>query len=316
MTIDNNASANATNAAPTGTGPVGVIGLGSMGFGVAQSLLKAGFTVHACDVRPEVLARFVALGGVAASTPAALAAQVDRLIILVVNAAQTDAVLFGENGAAAALPAGAIVISSATVAPEYAVQLAARLEAMGLVNIDAPVSGGAVKAAAGQMTVMAAGAPAAFERCTSLFDAIAGKLYRLGDAPGKGSTVKMINQLLAGVHIAAAAEAMALGIKAGADPKALFEVISNSAGASWMFQNRVPHILAGDYTPHSAVNIFIKDLGIVLDSARKHSFPLPLTATAHQMYMTAASAGHGGEDDSAVIKIFPGITLPAAAATA
>ena len=312
LTTDATASAHTTSALPSGTGPVGIIGLGSMGFGVAQSLLKAGFTVHACDVRPDVMARFVALGGVAAATPAALAAQVDKLIILVVNAAQTDTVLFGEDGAAAALPAGAIVISSATVAPDYAVQLAARLDAMGLVNIDAPVSGGAVKAAAGEMTVMAAGAPAAFERCTALFEAIAGKLYRLGDTPGKGSTVKMINQLLAGVHIAAAAEAMALGIKAGADPDALFEVISNSAGSSWMFQNRVPHILAGDYTPHSAVNIFIKDLGIVLDSARKHSFPLPLTATAHQMYLSAASAGHGGEDDAAVIKIFPGIALPGA----
>jgi 3-hydroxyisobutyrate dehydrogenase len=143
-----------------------------------------------------------------------------------------------------------------------------------------------------------------------VFDAIAAKLYRLGDEPGQGSTVKMINQLLAGVHIAASAEAMALGIKAGADPAALYEVISNSAGSSWMFQNRVPHILDGDYTPHSAVNIFIKDLGIVLDSARKESFPLPLTATAHQMFLSAAAAGHGAEDDAAVIKIFPGITLP------
>ena len=293
-------------------GTVGVIGLGSMGFGVAQSLLRAGFSVHACDVRADVIARFVAQGGIAAATPAALAAQVERVVILVVNAAQTDTVLFGEHGAAAALPKGAVVISSATVAPEYAVRLAARLDAIGLENIDAPVSGGAIKAAAGEMTVMAAGAPAAFTRCQDIFDAIAGKLYRLGDAPGKGSTVKMIKQLLAGVHIAAAAEAMALGIKAGADPQALFDVISNSAGASWMFQNRVPHILAGDYTPHSAVNIFIKDLGIVLDAGRQHAFPLPLTATAQQMYLSAAAAGHGAEDDAAVIKIFPGITLPAA----
>jgi 3-hydroxyisobutyrate dehydrogenase len=232
------------------------------------------------------------------------------VIILVVNAAQTDAVLFGENGAAAALPAGAVVISSATVAPDYAVRLGARLKAMGLHNIDAPVSGGALKAASGELSVMSAGSPAAFELCQPVFDAIAAKLYRLGDEPGQGSTVKMINQLLAGVHIAASAEAMALGIKAGADPAALYEVISNSAGSSWMFQNRVPHILDGDYTPHSAVNIFIKDLGIVLDSARKESFPLPLTATAHQMFLGAAAAGHGAEDDAAVIKIFPGITLP------
>jgi putative dehydrogenase len=120
----------------------------------------------------------------------------------------------------------------------------------------------------------------------------------------------MINQLLAGVHLAAAAEAIALGIKCGADPNLLFEVIGNSAGSSWMFQNRAPHILTGDYTPHSTVNIFVKDLGIVLDSARKEKFPLPLSATAHQMFLSAAAAGHGFEDDAAVVKIFPGIELP------
>jgi 3-hydroxyisobutyrate dehydrogenase len=143
--------------------------------------------------------------------------------------------------------------------------------------------------------------------------AIATKVYRLGDAPGMGSKVKMINQLLAGVHIAAMAEAMALGIKAGADPQVVYEVISNSAGSSWMFQNRAPHILAGDYSPLSAVNIFVKDLGIVLDSARKLTFPLPLTATAHQMFLATSAHGHGGEDDSAVIKMFAtltGIALP------
>ena len=161
---------------------------------------------------------------------------------------------------------------------------------------------------------MASGSDAAFAQCAPVLDAIAAKVYRLGDAPGAGSRVKMINQLLAGVHIAAAAEAMALGIKAGADPQALYEVICNSAGSSWMFQNRVPHILAGDYTPLSAVNIFVKDLGIVLDTAQKSRFPLPLTATAHQMFLQAAAAGHGAEDDAAVVKIFPGITLPAGSA--
>ena len=140
---------------------------------------------------------------------------------------------------------------------------------------------------------------------------MAGKVYRLGDEPGPGSVVKMVNQLLAGVHIAAAGEAMALAIRAGADPQQAYEVISNSAGSSWMFQNRVPHILAGDYTPLSAVNIFVKDLGIVLDYVKKSVFPLPLSATAHQMFMQASAAGHGGEDDSAVVKIFPGIELPA-----
>jgi 3-hydroxyisobutyrate dehydrogenase len=158
------------------------------------------------------------------------------------------------------------------------------------------------------MTIMASGAPETFAACEDVLAAIASKVYRLGDEPGTGSKVKMINQLLAGVHIAAMAEALALGIRAGADPNALYEVIANSAGSSWMFQNRAPHILAGDYTPLSAVNIFVKDLGIVLDAARRLTFPLPLTAAAHQMFLATSAHGHGGEDDSAVIKMFAALT--------
>jgi 3-hydroxyisobutyrate dehydrogenase len=295
---------------------VGVVGLGAMGMGMAQSLLRAGFEVHACDVRPEAVQKLAAAGAHPAASPAALAGKVEALLIVVVNAQQTEQVLFGDNGAAAHLKPGAVVIASATVSPEFAEALGARLLALGLRFIDAPISGGAAKAASGEMSVMAAGAPATFAVCTKLFDAICAKLYRLGDQPGQGSKVKMINQLLAGVHIAAAAEAMALGLRAGCDPDALYEVISNSAGSSWMFQNRVPHILAGDYTPLSAVNIFVKDLGIVLDYAKKSVFPLPLSAAAHQMFMQASAAGHGGEDDSAVVKVFPGITLPAPKAVA
>lgn len=291
---------------------IGVIGLGAMGMGVAQSLLRAGLAVRAYDVRPEAVRKIVDAGGRGAESPAALAAEVEALLILVVNAQQTEAVLFGEAGAASRLKPGSVVIASATVSPEFAASLGERLESMGLQLIDAPVSGGVAKAASGGLSVMASGPPEAFARCEGVFKAIASRVYRLGDKPGQGSTVKMINQLLAGVHIAAAAEAMALGLRAGADPAQLYEVICNSAGSSWMFQNRVPHILAGDYTPLSAVNIFVKDLGIVLDYAGQNVFPLPLSAAAHQMFLQASAAGLGREDDSAVIKIFPGIQLPAA----
>ena len=290
---------------------VGVIGLGAMGMGVAQSLLRGGFEVHAFDIRREAVEKVAAAGGYAADSPAALAKKVDAVVVLVINADQTETVLFGENGAAANLAPGSVVIASATVSPEFARALGKRLAGMGLLMIDGPVSGGAAKAASGEMTIMASGAPEAFARCEGVLKAIAGKVYRLGDEPGPGSVVKMVNQLLAGVHIAAAGEAMALAIRAGADPDQTYEVIANAAGSSWMFQNRVPHILAGDYTPLSAVNIFVKDLGIVLDYAKKNVFPLPLASTAHQMFMQASAAGHGGEDDSAVVKIFPGIELPA-----
>lgn len=292
---------------------VGVIGLGSMGGGVAKSLLAKKFETHVYDVRPETVKALAAQGAKAAATPAALGAACGVVVVLVVNAEQTEKVLFGEQGAASAMKAGAVVVSSATLAPDVAEQLGARLERMGLLMIDAPVSGGAAKAAAGEMTIMASGAPEAFARCEKVLDAIAARVYRLGDRPGPGSKVKMINQLLAGVHIAAACEAMALGMRAGADPKSLYEVISNSAGSSWMFQNRVPHILAGDYTPLSAVNIFVKDLGIVLDTAKKLAFPLPLTAAAHQLYLAAAAQGHGLEDDASVVKVYAalaGLELP------
>ena len=290
--------------------PVGVVGLGAMGMGVAMSLLREGFEVHACDVRAEAVQKVVDAGGIRAESPAAMAPLVDVLITVVVNADQTETVLFGEKGAALHMKPGAVVIASATVSPEFARALGKRLSDTGLLMIDGPISGGAAKAMAGEMTVMSSGSPEAYARCEDVLDAIAGKVYRLGDEVGPGSVVKMVNQLLAGVHIAAAGEAMALAIRAGANPDQVYEVITNSAGNSWMFQNRVPHILAGDYTPLSAVNIFVKDLGIVLDYAKKSVFPLPLSAAAHQMYMSASAAGHGGEDDSAVIKVFPGIKLP------
>jgi 3-hydroxyisobutyrate dehydrogenase len=198
------------------------------------------------------------------------------------------------------------------VAPDFAIELGKRIEAAGLQMLDAPVSGGAARAASGEMTMMTSGPAAAYAACEDVLAAMAGKVYRLGSGHGAGSKVKIINQLLAGVHIAVAAEAMALGLREGVDPDALYEVITHSAGNSWMFENRVPHILNGDYTPLSAVDIFVKDLGLVLDTARRSKFPLPLSAAAHQMFMMASSAGHGGEDDSAVIKIFPGIDVPAA----
>jgi putative dehydrogenase len=291
---------------------VGVIGLGSMGGGVAKSLLRAGLATHVCDVRAESVQALVAEGAVGCATPAKLAAACDIVIVLVVNAAQTEQVLFGENGAIETLRKGSAVIMSVTVPPDFTVGLAKRLAERSILMLDAPVSGGSAKAASGEMTIMASGAPEAFAKCEPVLGAIAQKVFRLGNDPGTGSKVKMVNQLLAGVHIAAAAEAMALGIKAGADPQELYNVLLECAGASWMFQNRVPHILAGDYTPHSAVDIFVKDLGIVLDVGKTNRFPLPLTAAAHQMFMMAAAAGHGREDDSAVIKIFPGIALPGA----
>jgi 3-hydroxyisobutyrate dehydrogenase len=289
---------------------VGVIGLGAMGRGMAASLRRNGYPVHVFDVRAEAAAAFAAEGGTACASPDEVAAACEVVVSVVVNAEQTEAVLFGERGAAAALRPGSLFVMCSTVAPGWSVALEARLAERGLLYLDAPISGGAAKAASGQMTMMTAGRPEAYAKAGEMLDAMAAKVYRLGNSAGNGSKVKIINQLLAGVHIAAAAEAMALGLREGVDAAALYEVITHSAGNSWMFENRMAHVLAGDYTPLSAVDIFVKDLGLVLDTGRASKFPLPLSATAHQMFMQASTAGHAKEDDSAVIKIFPGIKLP------
>ncbi|TXM78006.1 NAD-binding protein [Methylobacterium sp. WL69] len=294
-----------------------VIGLGSMGAGMAGSLLRAGFTVAACDVNLDAVARFAALGGEPAADPAAAARGADVVICVVVNAAQTEAVLFGPGGAAETMAPGAVFVSSATMDPAIARRLGARLEATGRHYLDAPMSGGAARALDGTLTFLASGTPAAFAAARPALDAMAGKLYELGDAAGQGAAFKMINQLLAGVHIAAACEAMSFAAKQGLDLAKVYEVITASAGNSWMFENRMPHVLDGDYSPKSAVDIFVKDLGIVQDMARTEKYPVPVAAAALQMFLMASGSGMGGDDDSSVARLYArvaGATLPTAKA--
>lgn len=292
---------------------VGVIGLGSMGMGAALSALRKGHEVTGCDLRDGARAEFSAAGGGAAASADELPEGTEALVVLVVNAAQTEAALFGAKGAAPRLKRGAVIISSATMAPDAAKALAAKAEAAGFLYLDAPVSGGAVKARAGEMTVMASGSEAAFAAAQPVLDAIATKVWKLGNEVGIGATVKVVHQLLAGVHIAAAAEAMALGIRAGAEPQALYDVITSAAGNSWMFENRMARVLTGDDAPRSAVDIFVKDLGLVNDMARSLSFPVPLAAQAQQLFTAARGLGQGGRDDGFVIRVWQaltGIALP------
>ena len=292
---------------------VAVIGLGSMGMGAALNLVAKGHRVFGVEPRQSVCADFTAAGGQSAASAAEVPGDTEAVIVFVVNAAQAEDALFGPAGCAARLQPGTVILMCTTVAPEAARALDQKITASGLMMLDAPVSGGVVGARSGSLTVMGAGSEAAFEKAGPVLDVIATKVWRLGDTAGIGSTVKMVNQLLAGVHIAVAAEAMALGIRAGADPQTLFDVISGSAGNSWMWQNRMPHILANDDTPLSAVNIFVKDLGIVLDQARALTFPLPMASAAHQLFLAAAANGQGTRDDAFVIRVWQalaGIRLP------
>ncbi|MCA1404124.1 NAD(P)-dependent oxidoreductase [Ensifer sp. IC3342] len=292
-----------------------VIGLGSMGFGMAQSMKRASLDVVGYDISLTAVERFVAEGGGRADTPAEAAKGADIVVSVVVNAAQTEAVLFGPDSIASVMKPGAVFLSSATMDPAIARRLSEKVEALGLHYLDAPISGGATKAAKGELTIMASGSAEAFAAARPALDAMAAKVYELGDAAGTGAAFKMINQLLAGVHIAAACEAISLAAKQGLDLAKVYEVITASAGNSWMFENRVPHVLAGDYTPLSAIEIFVKDLGIVQDVARSERYPVPLAAAALQMYLAAAGAGMGHDDDSSLARLYAqlsGATLPGA----
>jgi L-threonate 2-dehydrogenase len=289
-------------------GRAAVIGLGSMGSGMALSLLRAGFDVAGCDASPPAVERLAGQGGRAASSPAEAARGADFVVCVVVNAAQTETVLFGENGAAGAMAAGTVFISSATMDPEVARRLAARLEATGRHYLDAPISGGAQRAAEGALTILASGRPAAFAKARPALDAMAAKIYELGQEPGTGAAFKMVNQLLAGAHIAVACEAITFAAKHGLDIRKVYEVITASAGNSWMFENRIPHVLDGDYTPRSAVEIFVKDLGIVQDMARSARFPVPMAAAALQMFLMAAGSGMGRDDDASVARVYGQLT--------
>jgi putative dehydrogenase len=283
---------------------IGVIGLGAMGMGMAQSLVRAGFVVKGYDIAPAAVQVLMEAGGHSATTVTEAATGADVLIVMIVNAAQVEDVLFGTGGGAAAMPAGSVVMLSCTVSPTFARQTAERLAGLGLEILDAPISGGPIRSAEGALSVMASGSPAVFEKCDALLDAVAANVYRMGDELGLGSVMKSINQLLAGVHLAAMGEAFVFGVKQGIDARQMYDVICASAGGSWMFENRGEHILENDYTPRSAIDIWGKDLGIVLEAGKENKLALPLAAVAHQLFLAASAQGMGRMDDAAIAKIY------------
>ena len=284
-----------------------IIGLGAMGLGMAGNILQAGIALTGYDIAPAARERFAAIGGDPSETAAGAASGAGLLLVMVVNADQARTVLF-DSGAAHALAPSATVVLSSTIAPSDARDIAARLNALGHHMLDAPVSGGQVGARAGTLTVMASGPDEAFARAGSLLAAVANTVHRLGGEAGIGSTYKVVHQLAAGVHLVAAAEYMALGARAGCDPRKLHEIVSSSAGQSWMADDRVPRMMEDEPSVTSTVDIFVKDLGLVMQAGRDVSAPLPLAAAAHQMLLAASGLGHGKQDDSAVVKAYEALT--------
>ncbi len=292
------------------TKSVAVIGLGSMGMGAAKSCVRAGLDVYGVDLNPTALQTLKEFGAKQVAEDANLFAnKLDAVLLLVINAKQVKSVLF-DSGLAGNLKPKTAVMVSATISAQDAKEIEAKLKEFDLIMLDAPVSGGAAKAETGDMTVMASGSAQAFAKLEPVLQATAAKVYNIGEEIGLGATVKIIHQLLAGVHIAAGAEAMALAARANIPLDTMYEVVTNAAGNSWMFENRMKHVVDGDYTPTSMVDIFVKDLNLVADTAQALKFPLPLSSAALNMFTSASNAGFGQQDDSAVIKIFSGIDLP------
>ena len=286
-----------------------VVGLGSMGYGMARSCLRAGHQVWGVDINPETVERLKAEGG----EPGNLPRDLDAVVVVVLNAAQAEAVLFGDEGIVPTLSSGAVVLSCVTVAPEFACRMEARCADHGVQYLDAPISGGALKASQGKLTIMASGTAMAFDAAAPVLDACAETVFTLGATAGPGSAMKAVNQLLAGVHIATMAEAMTFGMTQGIAPDQFLNVISKCAGSSWMLENRAPHVVAGDYSPKSQINIWPKDLGIVLEVASSVGFDAPIARAALSQYKAAVEMGLGAEDDAAVTKVYAenaGVTLP------
>ncbi|KAF3385052.1 putative oxidoreductase YgbJ [Penicillium rolfsii] len=287
---------------------VGFVGLGAMGFGMATHLVKEGYPVHGFDVFPASVERFKAAGGIPASSLQESAKGKDYYVCMVASAPQVQSVLFGEGGIVSALPPNATLLLCSTVPASYAQSVAAELQSLGrgdIQFIDAPVSGGAKRAADGTLSIMAGASDAALERGQFLLEAMsdANKLYLVPGGIGAGSNMKMVHQVLAGIHILGASEAMGFAAQLGLDATKTAEAIKASDSWTWMHENRLQRMLEEDWHPGaSALTIILKDVGIITTSARQNQFPTPLCSTAEQVYLSALLQGYGPVDDSSMVR--------------
>jgi putative dehydrogenase len=284
---------------------VGIVGIGAMGMAMALNLRARGYAICARDLRPLAEAEARAAGIAVCASPQALAARVDIVFIVVVDAAQIDAVLFGADGVVQARDAARSVVLCSTIAPHDSARFAQRLAAHGIDAIDAPVSGGPARARAGTMSMMLAAPAATLARWQPLLADIAEKRFVIGATPGDAAKAKLVNNLLAGINLVAGAEALALATKIGLDPRTMFDVIRASSGASWIFEDRMARALVGDYTPaRAALHILTKDLGLATALAESAGHATPLGDAALARFRDAVAHGGAELDDAAVIKTY------------
>jgi 3-hydroxyisobutyrate dehydrogenase-like beta-hydroxyacid dehydrogenase len=281
------------------------VGLGAMGAPMAKSLLSANFDLRVYDMREENARPLVEMGAKGAGSPREAAESAEALVLMVVNAEQAEAALFGENGAAEALAPDTAVVVMSTVGPEPIRELDGLLSERRLRLLDAPVSGGVARAEGGDLLIMAGGPEDLFDGLRPVLEAMGSTVVHCGPAAGDGQSVKLVNQLLCGVHIAAAGEALAYAEALGLDPKAVHETIRHGAAGSFMFEDRGRRMLDREFLPpRSALDIFVKDMGLVREAAGERGFATPLSDVAHRLYEEGSSLGFGGEDDSGVLRVF------------
>jgi len=284
------------------TPTVGLVGLGAMGRGAATNLIAKGHALIGYDVVPEMKGWLLERGGQFADSLADLGRRCDLVISLVVNDVQTESLLFGDGGLAGAMRPGSVFVACSTMSPAYVSKLGERLQEHGITLLDAPVTGGAAGAAAGTLTIMSAGPKAAYERARPVLGAFGARVYHVGEQPGAGARLKVLNQLLCGVHLAAAGEALALARRQGLPLDITLEVLRSGAANSWMLGDRGPRMVDEAFDDvTSAVDIFVKDMGLVLEAARDVKFSAPLSSAAFNAFLAVSGQGKGRWDDSAVM---------------
>jgi 3-hydroxyisobutyrate dehydrogenase len=285
---------------------VAVLGLGAMGLPMATRLASE-LTVHGFDIADARLALAADAGITPHDSARSAAGGVDAVLLAVRDGEQLREVLFGESGIADVLTEGAVVIMASTVGIDEVTAVAARLATLGVQLVDAPLSGGPVRAGAGDLLIVVGAEPSAREKAAPVLTLLASTLTVIGDRPGDGQAFKTVNQLLCGVHIAAAAEALALAGALGLDVENTLTTLSSGAAGSFMLANRGPRMLEA-YSEDGAevlsrLDIFVKDLGIVGAAARASGLATPVASAAEQLFLLGKAGGHAAADDSAIIRV-------------
>ena len=284
-------------------GKVGFIGLGAMGGPMALNLVKHGFSLVVHDIDAAKLEPLVEAGAAVEQSPAAVAALVERTISMVETTDPAEEVITGDRGIIASAQAGHIVLCMSTIDPFAARRFARRLRERGIAMLDAPVSGGTVRAKSGELSVIVGGAPETYAACEDLFRAMGKNLFHVG-ALGHGLAMKLLNNMLGQVQTVAIAEALVFGVKAGLDPHKIYEVIRASTGNSVQFENRVPRMLRRDFAPGGTIDISYKDQELETAFAKRLGVPLLLANLSQQVYQMGRAQGLNKEDGSAIIKVF------------